>query len=253
MDIRFDDKVVFITGASSGIGLATSRAFAKSGAKLFLTDLTSDGYDLAKSLIKEYGTEITFRKCDVTDPIAIEQAVSAACDRYGAIDIAFNNAGTEGETARTDECSIENWTHVMNTNLRGVWLCMKAELSRMLEQGSGVIVNNSSIAGLVGFPGLPAYVASKHGVVGLTKTAALEFAKSNIRVNAICPGVIETPMIDRFVGVGTEARANLQSHEPMGRMGKAEEIADAVLWLCSSRSSFVTGQALAADGGWVAQ
>jgi NAD(P)-dependent dehydrogenase (short-subunit alcohol dehydrogenase family) len=172
---------------------------------------------------------------------------------YGRIDAAFNNAGIEGQTAPTAECTEENWDRVLSVNLKGVWLCMKAEIPHMLNQGGGAIVNCASNAGLVGFAGSPAYVASKHGIVGLTKTAALDYAKRGIRVNAVCPGVIRTPMIERFTGGDQSAEAALSAGEPIGRLGTPEEIADALLWLSSPGASFVTGQAIAVDGGWIAQ
>jgi NAD(P)-dependent dehydrogenase (short-subunit alcohol dehydrogenase family) len=172
---------------------------------------------------------------------------------WGRIDFAFNNAGIEGTQALTPECSAENWDRVIDVNLRGVWLCLKYQIPEMLKQGRGSIVNCSSIAGLIGFPGIPAYVASKHGVIGLTKTAALEFAKKNIRVNAICPGVIQTPMIDRFVHGEAKIQKQFIDGEPVGRIGTPEEIAAAALWLCSESSSFVTGHSLIVDGGWLAQ
>jgi NAD(P)-dependent dehydrogenase (short-subunit alcohol dehydrogenase family) len=187
------------------------------------------------------------------DEEAIEAVMRHAVDEFGALHIAFNNAGVEGAQAPTAECTTENWDEVVGVKLKGVWLSMKHEIPRMLAAGGGVIVNCSSIAGVVGFPNIPAYVASKHGVIGLTKTAALEYADRHIRVNAICPGVIATPMIDRFAGHDAGARAALESSAPMGRMGAPEEIANAVLWLASPGASFATGHALVVDGGWVAR
>jgi len=186
-------------------------------------------------------------------PPDVQALVVAAVQRYGRIDCAFNNAGIEGENAATADCSEENWNRVLSTNLRGIWLCMKHEIPQMLSQGNGAIVNMSSIAGLVGFGGLPAYVASKHGVVGLTKTAALEYATQGIRINAVCPGVIRTDMIDRLTGGDLAAEAQFTEMEPLGRMGRPEEVAAAVLWLCSDAASFVTGHAMVVDGGAVAQ
>ena len=172
---------------------------------------------------------------------------------YGRIDYAFNNAGIEGASAPTHECTEENWERTIGVNLKGTWLCMKHEIQHMLKQGKGAIVNCASIAGLVGFQGLPVYVASKHGVVGLTKTAALEYAKSGIRVNAVCPGVIKTNMVDRITGKEKEVEKQFENMEPVGRMGQPEEVAEAVIWLCSDAASFVTGDAMAVDGGWTAQ
>lgn len=187
------------------------------------------------------------------DEHAIAGAVAHAVSTFGALHIAFNNAGIEGAQAPTAECSNDNWDRVINVNLRGVWWCMKYEIPAMLEAGGGAIVNCSSIAGMIGFPNIPAYVASKHGVIGLTKTAALEYATRGIRVNAICPGVIQTPMIDRFVGTDPAARQALASGAPMARAGRPEEIAAAVVWLCGPGASFTTGHALVVDGGWVAR
>jgi NAD(P)-dependent dehydrogenase (short-subunit alcohol dehydrogenase family) len=169
---------------------------------------------------------------------------------FGRLDFAFNNAGIEGQPADTVNCTEENWDRTINTNLKGVWLCMKYEIPEMLKSGGGAIVNCSSVAGLVGFSGIPAYDASKHGVVGLTQSAALEFVGQNIRINAVCPGVIRTPMIDRFTGGNTAVESQLLSNQPIGRMGTPEEVANLVVWLCSEESSFVVGQAIAIDGGW---
>ena len=174
-------------------------------------------------------------------------------EEFGGLDVAFNNAGIEGAPASTHECTRENWDRTLAVDLTGVWLCMRAEIPRLLERGSGSIVNNASVAGLVGFASIPAYTAAKHGIVGLTKTAALEYAEQGIRVNAVCPGVIDTEMVERFTGGQPEAEAAMIEMEPVGRMGHPEEIADAILWLCSDRASFVTGQAIAVDGGFVAR
>jgi len=247
-------KVAIVTGAASGIGRATARAFAQSGVKVVLADISAEvGEGVAGEISRQTGTATSFVKCDVSKAIEVERMVRHAIERFGRVDYAFNNAGTEGVAAATAECTEENFDRTLAIDLKGTWLCMKHEIAQMLKQGGGAIVNCSSIAGLVGFPNLPAYVAAKHGVIGLTKTAALELAKSNIRVNAICPGVIHTPMVDRFVGGDAEAMRALVAGEPIGRIGEPSEIADAVLYLCSARASFVTGAALPADGGWVAQ
>jgi NAD(P)-dependent dehydrogenase (short-subunit alcohol dehydrogenase family) len=246
--------VAIVTGASFGIGRATALAFARSGVKVVLADVAAEaGERAAIEIDKETGTATSFVSCDVSKPSDVERMVRHAVERFGRIDYAFNNAGTEGAQAPTAECSEENWDRTVAVDLKGTWLCMKYEIPQMLKQGGGAIVNCSSIAGLVGFPNIPAYVASKHGVVGLTKAAALEYAKQNIRVNAVCPGVIHTPMIDRFTGGNTEAMKALTAGEPIGRMGKPSEVADAVVYLCSNRASFVTGLAMQVDGGWVAQ
>jgi NAD(P)-dependent dehydrogenase (short-subunit alcohol dehydrogenase family) len=252
--IQHNDQVALVTGAASGIGRATALAFAQSGAKVVLADISVEGGESAAAEIKKQtGVPTSFVKCDVSKSADVERMVRHAVERFGRIDYAFNNAGTEGIQAATAECSEENFDRTVAIDLKGTWLCMKYEIPQMLKQGGGAIVNCSSIAGLVGFPNIPAYVASKHGVIGLTKTAALEYAKTNVRVNAVCPGVIHTPMVDRFVGGHTEVMQALTAGEPIGRIGEPSEIAEAVLYLCSSHASFVTGIAMPIDGGWVAQ
>lgn len=248
----FKNNVAFITGASSGIGKATATAFATAGAKTVLCDINIEEGQKLQRLLSEKSESI-FVQCDVSNSFDVKNAIAEGVAKFGKIDFAFNNAGTEGEQAMTPDCSEANWARVIDINLKGVWLGMKYQLPQMLKQGFGSIVNCSSIAGLVGFTGIPAYTASKHGVIGLTKTAALEYAKQNIRVNAICPGVIQTPMIDRFTHGENQIQKQLIAGEPVGRVGKPEEIAYAVLWLCSDQSSFVTGNSLVVDGGWVAQ
>jgi NAD(P)-dependent dehydrogenase (short-subunit alcohol dehydrogenase family) len=246
-------KVAFITGASSGIGRATALAFAREGTSVTVVDVSADGGRETAHLIEAAGGRALFVACDVSKDRDVGSALGKTIETFGRIDYAFNNAGIEGEQGATAECTEANWDRVIAINLKGIWLCMKHEIPLMLKQGGGAIVNCSSIAGLVGFPGIPAYVAAKHGVVGLTRTAALELAKSNIRVNAVCPGVIQTPMIERFTHGEAQIQKQLVAGEPIGRVGKPEEIAAAVLWLCSDAASFVTGQPIAVDGGWVAQ
>ena len=253
MDYGFKDKVALITGGSSGIGKATALAFAREGAKVAIADVQVDeGHALAQQ-IRDDGGEAEFILSDMSKPSDIETMVKIVVESFDRLDFAFNNAGVEGDQGNTVDCTEENWNKVININLKGVWLCMKHEIPEMLKSGGGVIINCSSIAGLVGFPNMPAYVASKHGLVGLTKTAALENAKENIRVNAVCPGVIDTPMIDRYTHGNEGVEAQLAAGEPVGRVGQPEEVAEAVLWLCSEKASFVTGHAMAVDGGWVAQ
>jgi NAD(P)-dependent dehydrogenase (short-subunit alcohol dehydrogenase family) len=247
------DKVAIVTGASAGIGRATALALASEGAAVVAVDIDVErGDQIARDIVDKGGRAI-FVRTDVADDASVATMVARAVKEYGGLDLAFNNAGIEGSPAPTHECTPENWQRTLAVNLTGVWSCMRHEIPRMLERGGGSIVNCASVAGLVGFPSIPAYVASKHGVVGLSKTAALEYATQGIRVNAVCPGVIDTEMVERFTGNEQEAEAAMIASEPVGRMGRAEEIADAVLWLCSSRSSFVTGQAIAVDGGFVAR
>jgi NAD(P)-dependent dehydrogenase (short-subunit alcohol dehydrogenase family) len=250
---NFAGKVAFITGASSGIGRSTAMEFAKHGANVAAIDVNTDEGGRTAYLINEKGGKAIFINCDVSKATDVKRAVEETVNKFGRLDFAFNNAGIEDAPAFTADYSEENWDRVLSINLKGVWLCMKYQIPQMLRQGGGSIVNCSSIAGLVGFANMPAYVASKHGVLGLTKVAALDYAKLNIRVNAICPGVIQTPMVDRFVKGNNEAKNQLTSGEPIGRVGQPEEIAAAALWLSSSQSSFVTGHSMVVDGGWVAQ
>jgi len=249
----FKNKVALITGGSYGIGRATAIAFASRGAKVVIADWMEDPNQEAINAIKALGSEVLFIKCDVSNNSQVKEMIEKIISTFGRLDYAFNNAGIEGVSAPTHECTEENWDRVIGVNLKGIWLCMKYEISQMLKQGKGVIVNNASIAGLVGFQNIPAYVASKHGVIGLTKNAALEFAKLGIRVNVVCPGVIKTPMIDRFTGKSKEVEKQFESMEPIGRLGAPEEVAETVIWLCSDASSFITGDAIPVDGGWVAQ
>ena len=251
METIFKNKVIIVTGGSFGIGKATAIAFAKQGAKIVIADWAENPETIA--FIKDLGNDVIFIKCDVSRSDEVKSMVEKTIATFGRLDYAFNNAGIEGNTALTPDCTEDNWDKTIAINLKGVWLCMKYEIPEMLKQGKGVIINCSSVAGLVGFESLPAYVASKHGVVGLTKTAALEFAKHGIRINAVCPGVIQTPMIDRLTGKKKEAIEQYTALEPLGRFGQPEEIANAVLWLCSDEASFVTGHGMAVDGGFVAK
>jgi NAD(P)-dependent dehydrogenase (short-subunit alcohol dehydrogenase family) len=251
METSFKNKVAIVTGGSSGIGKATALVFAKKGAKVVVVDWVENKETV--NFIKEMGGEAIFIKCDVSKTADVKAMVAETIATFGRLDYAFNNAGIEGISASTQDCTEENWDKTIGVNLKGIWLCMKYEIPEILKQGKGVIINCASVAGLVGFAGLPAYVASKHGVVGLTKTTALECAKLGIRVNAVCPGVIQTPMIDRLIGNSKEAVAQFTGLEPVGRFGQPEEIANAVVWMCSDEASFVTGHAMAVDGGFVAQ
>jgi NAD(P)-dependent dehydrogenase (short-subunit alcohol dehydrogenase family) len=251
MKNEFENKVALVTGGSYGIGRAAAVAFAKKGAKVVIADITEDKEQETIKQIKATGSDCVFIKCDVSKEGDVKNLIQKTIEKYGRLDYAFNNAGIEGISAPIQACTEENWDHTIGINLKGVWLCMKYEIPEMLKQGKGAIVNNASVAGLVGFLNIPAYVASKHGVIGLTKNAALENAKTGIRANAVCPGIIKTPMIDRFTGNDKEIEKQFAAQEPIGRLGEPEEVAEAVVWLCSDKASFVTGTALPVDGGWV--
>ena len=254
MTRQLEGQAAIVTGGAAGIGRAAALAFAEQGAKVAICDLKRErGEELARAIGREGGSAI-FVEADVSRPDEVEELISATVSAFGRLDCAFNNAGIEGQLAPTGECSEANFDRTIAVNLKGLWLCLRAEINQMLlQRGGGAIVNMSSVAGLVGFANLPAYVASKHGVVGLTKSAALEYAQKGIRVNAVCPGVIHTEMIDRVTGRDSAVEKQFVDLEPMGRMGTPREIADAAVWLCSSAASFVTGHALAVDGGLVAR
>ena len=252
---RVEGKVALITGGASGIGRATALAFAREGAKLIIADRNEEGGQQTVHLIKENGGEAIFVKTDVAQATAVEALISKAVETYGRLDCAHNNAGI-GSRPRVllHELTEESWERVISINLKGVWLCMKYEIIQMLTQGGGALVNTASIMGLVGsWSRSGAYNASKHGVVGLTKTAALEYATSGIRVNAVCPGYIRTPLIEEALTSNPEMEAQIVARHPVGRMGTPEEIAEAVVWLCSDAASFVTGHTMTVDGGYVAQ
>lgn len=246
-------RVGVVTGGSAGIGRAAALALAAEGVAVVIADVDSERGEAVAVDIRDKGGTARFVRADVSDDFQVAALVAETVDTYGGLDLAFNNAGIEGSPAVTHECTSENWSRTLSVNLTGLWYCMRHEIPAMIKRGGGSIVNNSSVAGLVGFATIPAYTASKHGIVGLTKTAALEYAEHGIRVNAVCPGVIDTEMVERFTGHQPEALAALLATEPIGRLGHPEEIADTVVWLCSRRSSFVTGQAIAVDGGFVAR
>jgi NAD(P)-dependent dehydrogenase (short-subunit alcohol dehydrogenase family) len=249
-----EGKVVLVTGGGSGIGRATSLLLAKQGARIMIADYVPEGAMKTVSMIKETGGTAACVAADVSVAKQVEMMVAKTVETFGRIDGAFNNAGIEGRMGTdTASASEENVDRTIAINLKGVWLCMKYEIPQMLKQGGGTIVNTASIAGLVGFEGNSAYNASKHGVIGLTKTAALEYAQKNIRVNCVCPGVIDTPMAARIMDSGQMNQDDLAKGEPVGRFGQPAEIGEGVVWLLSDASSFVTGHSMVIDGGWVAR
>lgn len=248
-----DGKVAIVTGAGTGIGRAAALAFAREGARVLVAGLEPERLAETVELVRAAGGEALASHTDVADPAQAAAMVEAALAAWGRLDCAFNNAGIEGDTAPLADCTLENWQRVIAVNLTGTFLCLRAEIPAMLRGGGGAVVNCASVAGLVGFGGIPAYTASKHGVVGLTKAAALDYATSGVRVNAVCPGVIQTAMVDRFTGGSPEAVAAMTAMQPVGRLGRPEEVAALAVWLCSDAASFVTGEAIAVDGGFVAR
>lgn len=250
MNISFENKVALVTGAGSGLGLATAKAFAEPGASVVLADWNEKSVRSAAEELAAQGHKALAIHCDVADDAQVEAMVEQTVANFGRLDAAYNNAGVQNIVAETADVTREDFDRVMAINLRGVWSCMKFELRQVRKQGSGAIVNCSSIGGLVGAPGRGTYHAAKHGVLGLTQSAALEYAARGIRVNAVCPGLIHTPMADQMMATQADAINAMLKDVPIGRLGRAEEIADAVLWLCSPAASLVVGHALVVYGGY---
>lgn len=249
-DFDYRNKVILITGAASGLGKLATEKFAAAGAQLAICDLSLDGVEGTAAPLREVGTEVLAMECDVTVSEHVDTFITSSIEQYGRLDVAINNAGVLHSMKRIDECDEALWDRTINVNLKGLFFCLKHELTQMSLQQHGVILNVASVAGLVGAPMLGPYAASKHGVIGLTRTAAAEYAGRGIRVNALCPGFTQTPMVDEVVEErGTTARKGMSGSNPMGRLGTAEEITDAMLWLCSEQNSFMNGQAIALDGG----
>jgi len=253
MSRLLEGKIALVTGAASGIGAAAAEIFAEKGAKVVVSDIAEAGGLATVERIRNAGGDAIFQRCNVAKVDEVIALVKKAVDTYGRLDCAFNNAGVEGEAATTPNCSIENFDLNIDVNLKGVFLCMKYQINQFLAQGGGgAIVNTASVAGLVAAKGVPAYVAAKHGVVGLTKTAAIEFAKKGIRVNAVCPGGIRTQMLERSIKDKPWVEKSLLRLQPIGRLGEPAEVGRVVAFLCSDEASFVTGHAMPVDGGCVA-
>ncbi|MBM3672359.1 MAG: glucose 1-dehydrogenase [Actinobacteria bacterium] len=248
---EFADRVALVTGGGSGLGQAACRLLAERGARVVVADVNDDGGAATVAQCKEAGSEAQFVHADVTKEEDVIAAVAAAVDTWGRLDAAINNAGTTGPSARTADYTLEQWNGVIALNLTGVFLCLKHEIPQMIKQGGGAIVNTSSGAGLMGFAGLPGYVASKHGVVGITRAAALEYVKAGVRINAVCPGSTRTPMLEGFMGGDPVIEKAMEQSAPIGRLARPEEIAEAMVWLLSDAASFMVGHALAVDGGAV--
>jgi NAD(P)-dependent dehydrogenase (short-subunit alcohol dehydrogenase family) len=252
MEGRLVGKVALVTGGGSGIGRASSLAFAKEGARVVVADIENEKGRETVSLIEKKGGQAIFVNADISKSDQVESLVNKAVRTYGRLDCAHNNAGILGAMRLTADYEEDEWERIVRINVTGTWLCIKYEIPQMLAQKSGSIVNTASVLGLVGSGRAPAYSTSKHAVVGLTKSAALSYAESGIRINAICPGFTETPMIDPLTGGDPKIEADMHARHPIGRMAKPEEVAEAAIWLCSDAASFVTGHAMAVDGGFVA-
>ena len=250
---RFEGKVALVTGGAAGIRRATALAFAREGAKVVIADINVSGGEETVKLIRDAGGQVIFIKTDVTKAEEVKAMADKAVEAFGQLNCAFNNAGINEEAVSISRCTEESWDSIMDTNLKGVFLCMKYEIPKMLKSGGGSIVNTASVMGLVGDGSHPAYAASKHGVVGLTRTAAIVYAQAGIRINAVCPGAIRTSMTAQLIDRHPDIKQLLESNSPMNRIAEADEVARAVLFLCSDDASFITGHPLAVDGGWVAR
>lgn len=247
--LDFTGKVALVTGAASGMGLATAQAFAEAGAAVVMADFREDVVRSEAQKLASTGHEAIGIRCDVSDDRQVEQMINRTVSEFGRLDASFNNAGVMAPIAPTADSTRDDWDRVIGINLRGVWSCMKYELRQMERQGSGAVVNNASVGALTGNPGIGSYIASKHGVVGLTRTAALEYIRKGIYVNAVNPGLIDTQIARDVVSGDEQAYADIAKQVPIGRAGRPEEIAAAVLWLCSPAASYVVGQAITVDGG----